>query len=168
MKTIKPFIGIDFLLWKEKMQDILKFLALDYVLHKVKPFPLTSCIEDYIEDYTEKMYEYHLKLEKWKNDNKFAKRIIKRSISEGIRGEFDDNEDTTASEFFHLIELRHRHVCTSFLIKRLTTSRYDGHSGLAKHIRSICDIASELKSFGMDISDLYLEHCISESMKSGE
>ncbi|TVU21855.1 hypothetical protein EJB05_31525, partial [Eragrostis curvula] len=67
--TAKPFNGIDFLSWKEKVQDILKSLELDYVLHTVKPFPPTSGLKDY----DEKMHEYHSKLEKWKKDNKFAK-----------------------------------------------------------------------------------------------
>ncbi|TVU03420.1 hypothetical protein EJB05_51046, partial [Eragrostis curvula] len=97
MKNIKPFNGIDFPLWKEKVQDILKSLELDY-----------------------------------EKDNKFAKRIIKRSISEGIKGEFDDNEDTTASELFFLIELEHKRVSTWFLFTRLTTLRYDGYSGIVK------------------------------------
>ncbi|TVU24153.1 hypothetical protein EJB05_26554 [Eragrostis curvula] len=108
MKNIKPFNGIDFPLWKEKVQDILKSLELDYVLHKDKPLPLSSDIEEY----DEKMHEYQFKLEKWEKDNKFAKRIIKRSISKGIREEFHDNEDTTASELFFLIELEHKRVST--------------------------------------------------------
>ncbi|TVU37325.1 hypothetical protein EJB05_10634 [Eragrostis curvula] len=128
MKNIKPFNGIDFPLWKEKVQDILKSLELDYVLHKDKPLPSSS----EIEKYDEKMHEYQFK-------------VIKRSISEGIKGEFDDNEDTTASELFFLIELEHKRVSTRFLFTRLTTLRYDGYSGIVKHIRSMYDIAYELR-----------------------
>ena len=84
MKDIKQFNGIDFPLWRKMIQGILEFLELDYVLYTVKPFPPTSGIEDY----DEKMYEYHFKLEQWEKDNKLAKRIIKRSISDGIRGVF--------------------------------------------------------------------------------
>ncbi|TVU26667.1 hypothetical protein EJB05_29222, partial [Eragrostis curvula] len=141
MKNIKPFNDIDFPLWKEMVQDILKSLELDYVLHKDKPLPFSSDIEKY----DEKMHEYQFKLEKWEKDNKFAKRIIKRSISEGIKGEFDDNEDTTASELFFLIELEHKRVSTRFLFTRLTTLRYDGYSGIVKYIRSMYDIAYELR-----------------------
>ncbi|TVU02935.1 hypothetical protein EJB05_00730 [Eragrostis curvula] len=160
MKNIKPFNGIDFPLWKEKVQDILKSLGLDYVLHKDKPLPPSSDIEEY----DEKMHEYQFKLEKWEKDNKFVKRIIKRSISEGIKGEFDDNEDTTASELFFLIELEHKRVSTRFLFTRLTTSRYDGYSGIVKHIRSMYDIAYELRSFGIELSDSFLEHCVETSL----
>ena len=92
MKAIKQFNGIDFPLWKKMTGGILEFLELDYVLYKffkkdyvlytVKQFPPTSGIEDY----DQKMYEYHFKLEQWEKDNKVAKGIIKRSISDGIRG----------------------------------------------------------------------------------
>ncbi|KAG2604973.1 hypothetical protein PVAP13_4NG124719 [Panicum virgatum] len=74
MKAIKQFNGIDFPLWKKMIEGILEFLELDYVLYTVKPFP--------------PIYEYHFKLEQWEKDNKLAKRIIKRSISDGIRGVF--------------------------------------------------------------------------------
>ncbi|TVU02934.1 hypothetical protein EJB05_51542, partial [Eragrostis curvula] len=160
MKNIKPFNGNDFPSWKGKVQDILKFLELDYVLHKDKPLPSSSDIEKY----DEKMHEYQFKLEKWEKDNKFAKRIINRSISEGIKGEFDDNEDTTVSELFFLIELEHKRVSTRFLFTRLTTLRYDGYSGIVKHIRSMYDIAYELRSFGIELSDSFLEHCVETSL----
>ena len=123
MKAIKQFNGIDFPLWKKMTGGILEFLELDYVLYKffkkdyvlytVKQFPPTSGIEDY----DEKMYEYHFKLEQWEKDNKLAKRIIRHSISDGIRGVFDDEEDKTACGFLYLIEMSHRQVCVSYLIK---------------------------------------------------
>ena len=75
MKAIKQFNCIDFPLWKKMIEGILEFLKLDYVLYTVKPFPSTSVIEDYYQ----KMYEYHFKLEQWEKDNMVAKGIIKRS-----------------------------------------------------------------------------------------
>jgi len=161
MKAIKQFNGIDFPLWKKMIEGILEFLKLDYVLYTVKPFPPTSGIEDY----DEKMYEYHFKLEQWEKDNKLAKRIIKRSISDGIRGVFDDDEDKTACGFLYLIEMSHRQVCVSYLIKRLTTSRYNGHGGLAKHIHYMLDIAYEIKIFGINLSDSCVEHYINQSIR---
>ena len=161
MKPIKQFNGIDFPLWKKMTGGILEFLELDYVLYTVKPFPPTSSIEDY----DEKMYEYHFKLEQWEKDNKLAKRIIKRSISDGIRGVFDDEEDKTACSFLYLIEMSRRQVCVSYLINRLTTARYNGHSGLAKHIHYMLDIAYEIKVFGIDLSDSCVEHYINQSIR---
>ena len=161
MKDIKQFNGIDFPLWRKMIEGILEFLELDYVLYTVKPFPPTSGIEDY----DEKMYEYHFKLEQWEKVNKFAKRIIKRSISDGIRGVFDDDEDKTACVFLYLIEMSHSQVCVSYLTKRLTTSRYNGHGGLAKHIHYMLDIAYEIKVFGIDLSDSCVEHYINQSIR---
>ena len=161
MKAIKQFNGIDFPLWKKMIEGILEFLELDYVLYTVKPFPPTSGVEDY----DEKMYEYHFKLEQWEKVNMFAKRIIKRSISDGIRGVFDDDEDKTACSFLYLIEMSHRQVYVSYLINRLTTSRYNGHGGLAKHIHYMLDIAYEIKVFGINLSDSCVEHYINQSIR---
>ena len=161
MKAIKQFNGIDFPLWKKMIEGILEFLKLDYVLYTVKPFPPTSGIEDY----DEKMYEYHFKLEQWEKDNKLAKRIIKHSISDGIRGVFDDEEDKTACGFLYLIEMSHRQVCVSYLTKRLTTSCYNGHGGLAKHIHHMLNIAYEIKVLGINLSDSCVEHYINQSIR---
>jgi len=161
MKAIKQFNGIDFPLWKKMIEGILEFLELDYVLYTVKPFPPTSGIEGN----DEKMYEYHFKLEQWEKDNKVAKGIIKRSISDGIRGVFDDDEDKTACGFLYLIEMSHRQVCLSYLIKRLTTSRYNGHGGLAKHIYYMLDITYEIKVFEINLSDSCVEHYINQSIR---
>ena len=161
MKDIKQFNGIDFPLWRKMIEGILEFLELDYVLYTVKPLPPTSGIENY----DEKMYEYHFKLEQWEKDNKLAKRIIKRSISDGIRGVFDDDEDKTACVFLYLIEMSHRQVCVSYLIKRLITSRYNGHGGLAKHIHYMLDIVYEIKDFGINLSNSCVEHYINQSIR---
>ena len=116
-------------------------------------------------DYDEKMYEYHFKLEQWENDNKLAKRIIKCSISDGIRGVFDDDEDKIACSFLYLIEMSHRQVYVSYIINRLTTSRYNGHGGLAKHIHHMLDIAYEIKVLGINLFDSCVEHYINQSIR---
>ena len=150
MKAIKQFNGIDFPLWKKMIEGILEFLELDYVLYTVKPFP--------------PIYEYHFKLEQWEKDNKVAKGIIKRSISDGIRGVFDDDEDKTACGFLYLIEMSHRQVCISYF-NRLTTSRYNGHGGLAKHIHYMLDTDYEIKVFRINLSNSCVEHYINQSIR---
>ena len=161
MKTIKPFNGTDYPIWKEKVQDILKFLGLDYVLNETKPIAPTPGTEDL----DEKMYEYHFKLEAWEKSDKLAKKIIKLLISDGIRGAFKDDEDMSAMAFFYMIELSHRKVCVNYLIKRLTTTHYDGQSGFVKHISTMWDIAYELKAFGLTLPDSTVEGFIKESLK---
>ncbi|KAL6662065.1 hypothetical protein ACP70R_001449 [Stipagrostis hirtigluma subsp. patula] len=158
---LRPFNGTDFPTWKAKVQDVLSFLKLDYVLHEAAPVaPIAG-----IMDYDEKMYEYHFKLEEWEKSNKLAKKIIKRSISVEIREAFPDDEDKTAKEFLELTEQKYKEVCVNFLIKRLTTSRYDENSGLGNHIRYMWDIVYELKAFGISVSDTCAEYCIMESVR---
>ena len=156
MKTIKPFNGLDFPLWKDKVISILKFLQLDYVLNEVTPVPPSSAIEKL----DEKMYEYHFKLEKWEKDNKLAKKIIKRLISDCIGGTFRDDDDMDANGLLYVIELSYKSVCVNYLLRIFMTSRHQGQNGLGRHINMMRDVANELKSLGLKIDDLFIEHFI--------
>ena len=42
---------------------------------------------------------------------------------------------------------------SNFLINKLSTSRYDGHSGLSIHIKGMYNMVDELKALGRFISD---------------
>ena len=161
MKTIKPFNGLDFPLWKEKVISTLEFLELDYVLREVRSAPPTSAIENY----DEKMYEYHFKLEKWEEDNKLAKKIIKRSISDSIRGAFRDDDDMDANGLLYFIELSYKRVCVNYLVRKFMTSRHQGQNGLGRLINMMWDIANELKFLGFKIDDLFVEQFIRESLR---
>ncbi|CAO2037376.1 unnamed protein product [Urochloa humidicola] len=44
------------------------------------------------------------------------------------------------------------------------SSRYDGKGGVMSHIMSICGIANELRSLGIDISDEFLVESIMSSL----
>ena len=161
MKTIKPFNGLDFPLWKDKVISILKFLQLDYVLREVTPVPPSSAVENL----DEKMYEYHFKLEQWEKDNKLAKKIMKRSISDCIRGAFRDDDDMDANGLLYVIELSYKSVCVNYLLRKFMTSRHQGQIGLGRHIYMMWDIANELKAFGLKISDSFVEQFIRESLR---
>ena len=64
------------------MCDVLKVLDFDYALYEDKSVnPSIS-----IENHNEQLREYTSKLEKWQKSNKFAKLVIKHSISDAIMG----------------------------------------------------------------------------------
>ena len=131
------------------------------MLREVRPAPPTSAIENY----DEKMYAYHFKLENWEEDNKLAKKIIKWSISDGIRGAFRDDDDMDVDGLLYFIEISYKRVCINYLIRKLTTSRHQGQNGLGRHINMMWDIANELKAFGFKISDSFVEQFIRESLR---
>ena len=95
-------------------------------------------------------------MEKWQKFNEFAKLVIKHSISDAIRGAFPyrkDDRELSVKEFMNSIEECYKINYSNFLINKLSTSRYDGCNGLSIHIKSMYNMAAELKALGRFISD---------------
>ena len=91
-----------------------------------------------------------------KKSNKFAKLVIKHSISDAIRGAFPyrkDDRELSVKEFMNSIEECYKINYSNFLINKLSTSRYDGCNGLSIHIKSMYNMAAELKALARFISD---------------
>ena len=75
-----------------------------------------------------------------KKINKFAKLVIKHSISDAIRGAFPyrkDDMELSVKEFMNSIAESYKINYSNFLINKLSTSRYDGHNGILK-IKNLC------------------------------
>ena len=129
-----------------------RFLDLDYALYEDKTVnPSIST-----ENHNEQLREYNSKLEKWQKSNEFAKLVIKHSISDAIRGAFPyrkDDRELSVKEFMNSIEECYKINYSNFLINKLSTSHYDGRNGLSIHIKSIYNMAAELKALGRFISD---------------
>ena len=95
-------------------------------------------------------------MEKWQKFNKFAKLVIKHSISDAIRGAFPyrkDDRELSVKEFMNSIKECYKINYSNFLINKLSTSRYDERNGLSIHIKSMYNMAAELKALGRFISD---------------
>ena len=146
------FNGSNFLKWNKEVCDVLKVLDFDYALYEYKPVnPSIST-----ENHNEQLREYNSKLEKWQKSNEFAKLVIKHSISDAIRGAFPyrkDDRELNVKEFMNSIKECYKINYSNFLINMLSTSRYDGRNGLSIHIKSMYNMAAELKALGRFISD---------------
>jgi len=139
---------------------ILKELDLDYALNEEKPHA-PSPIYDY---YIERMKEYTPKLEKWEKSDRIAKMMIRYSISFDMRSFFPtekDNTELSAKELHNSIKAHFRKV---FLFDNLINSHYDGISGLGNHVKSLFDMAYELKALGLHVSDEFMVNCLMSSM----
>jgi hypothetical protein len=92
--------------------------------------------------------------------NEFAKLVIKHSISYAIRGAFPykkDDRELSVKEFLNTIVESYKVNYSNFIV--LSTSRYDGQSGLSIHIKSMYNMAAELKTLGRFISnDLLVQY----------
>jgi len=152
LSTIEPFNGTNFPKWNNEVCAVLRVLDFDYALYEYKPVnPSIST-----ENHNEQLREYNSKLEKWQKSNEFAKLVIKHSISDFIRGAFPyrkDDRELSVKEFMNSIKECYKINYSNFLINKLSTSRYDGRNGLSIHIKSMYNMAAELKALGRFISD---------------
>ena len=90
--------------------------------------------------------------------------IIKWSLSVNMIRRFLSNEKNrklSAKELHSSIRAHFRKV---FLFDKLLNSRYDGISGLGNHVKSLFDMAYELKALGLDVSDEFMVNCLMSSM----
>ncbi|CAD6212419.1 unnamed protein product [Miscanthus lutarioriparius] len=102
------------------------------------------------------MKQHIPKLEKWQKFDKIAKIIIQWSLSVNMIRRFLSNENNrklSAKELHNSIRAHFRKV---FLFDKLLNSRYDGISGLGNHVKSLFDMAYELKALGLDVSDEFM------------
>jgi hypothetical protein len=114
--------------------------------------------------YAERMKEHIPKLEKCQKSDGIAKMIIQWSLSVNMIRRFLSNENNnklSAKELHNFIRAHFRKV---FVLDSLLNSRYDGISGLGNHIKSLFDMAYELKALGLDLSDEFMLNCPMNSM----
>jgi hypothetical protein len=52
----------------------------------------------------------------------------------------------------------------AFLVDKLLSSCYDGISGLGNHVKSLFDMAYELKALGLDVSNEFTVNCLTSSI----
>ena len=148
LSTIEPFNGTNFPKWNNEVCAVLRVLDFDYALYEYKPVNPSISTENHNEQLS------------WRNgkkkSNKFAKLVIKHSISDAIRGAFPyrkDDRELSVKEFMNSIKECYKINYSNFLINKLSTSRYDGRNGLSIHIKSMYNMAAELKALGRFISD---------------
>jgi hypothetical protein len=78
---------------------------------------------------------------------------------------FTSNENNTeglsAKELHNSIKAHFRKV---FLFDNLLNFRCDGISGLGNQVKSLFDMAYELKALGLDVSNEFMVNCLMNSM----
>ncbi|KAL6284709.1 hypothetical protein ACE6H2_015638 [Prunus campanulata] len=93
------------------------------------------------------------KYEKWQKANKVALMIIKRSMTDAIRGGVPDLKDAKA--FLAAVEERFQRsekVETGVHMCELTTMRYDGAGSVREYILKLIEISSKLKELEVSLS----------------
>ena len=72
-----------------------------------------------------------------------------------------DNRELSAKELHNSIKVHFRKV---FLFDNLINSHYDGISDLGNHVKSLFDMAYELKALRLHVSDEFMVNCLMSSM----
>nr|XP_009762197.1 PREDICTED: uncharacterized protein LOC104214242 [Nicotiana sylvestris]XP_016458403.1 PREDICTED: uncharacterized protein LOC107782086 [Nicotiana tabacum] len=124
-------------------------MDLDFALTEQKPAkPTTTSTTD------EKA-----KYEKWMKTNKLSLMIMKRSISDHIKGAIKDNGN--AKDFLSAIGqkfLESDKAEIVSLINSLSTIKYDLVGNVRDHIMKLVNIATKLNNLGVTITDDFLVH----------
>nr|XP_009764563.1 PREDICTED: uncharacterized protein LOC104216243 [Nicotiana sylvestris]XP_016514130.1 PREDICTED: uncharacterized protein LOC107830949 [Nicotiana tabacum] len=100
-----------------------------------------------------------VKYEKWMEANKLSLMIMKRSISDHIKGAIKDNGN--AKDFLSAIGqkfLESDKVEIDSLIDSLSTIKYDLVGSVRDHIMKLVNIATKLNNLGVIITDDFLVH----------
>ncbi|KAM1443641.1 hypothetical protein ACFX2I_039895 [Malus domestica] len=107
------------------------------------------------------------KHEKWEKSNRICLMIIKRSMTDVVRGGFPDA--TNAKQFMKSIEEKYKEsekTETGNLMNSLTTIKYDGEGSVREYILKVIEIAGKLRTLEVPISETFLVHVIMNSLPS--
>ncbi|KAF5443360.1 hypothetical protein F2P56_035920, partial [Juglans regia] len=111
--------------------------------------------------------EYVAEYQKWESANKLYLKIIKRSISDSIKGAIPDNYN--AKNFVDAIGQRFvesNKAETRDRMDKLMSMNYDGTSGVMEYIMKMIHISSKLKALKVHIAEPLLVYHVLNSFHS--
>ncbi|XP_034686613.1 uncharacterized protein LOC117915145 [Vitis riparia] len=142
--------GDDYKVWKERILLHLGCMDIDYAIKKDKPTIIN------VSTTAEKaLYE------QWEQSNHLSLMFIKTKISNGIRGSVDqhDNVKTLLKAIDEQFVTSDKALAIT-LIMKFSSLRLTDVSGVRDHIMQMRDIAAQLKTFEVEMSDSFLVHFI--------
>ncbi|KAF7838710.1 Retrovirus-related Pol polyprotein from transposon TNT 1-94 [Senna tora] len=149
--------GDNYKVWKESILLHLGCLDLDYALRKEEPPVLTAASTP---------AEIAL-YERWERSNRIILMLIKSRIRASIRGSIPDKEKV--KDYMQAIDEQFASSdksLTSTLMAQLSSMKYTGTKAVREHIMQMRDIAAQLKSLDIEITDSFLVQLILNSFPS--
>jgi hypothetical protein len=140
--------------WKENLLFYWRCLELDLALCMDKPPALTDTS-------TPLKVTKH---ERWERSNRLSLMFMKPHVTKGIRGSI--LECNKATEFMRAVEeqfVSSNKALASTLMKKLSSKTFDRSRSVREHIKEMRDMAAQLKSLEVDISESFLVHFILNS-----
>ena len=165
INSIPKLTGQNYGRWREELEVNLALAEIDLALAEKAPTEPPAPVRGESEtdaawtarvrDHAPVQAKYDLDKAKWNNSNRKCLMVIKKSISEGIRGAIPDC--ATATEYLKKVMNQFTGSTKAYasnLLKRLSTMRYTG-GGVRDHILSMNTMAAKLKPMNMGLPDLH-------------
>ena len=155
---IVKFNGLNYDEWSEQIRFQLGFMDLDLALlmdEKLATITETSSEED--------KSLYHA----WKKSNQLSLSLMKITLAENVKPSMPKTDD--AKEFMEKIKEYSQSDITdksivSSLMNELTTKKFDWSQPIHDHVTGMANLATKLKSMGMDVSESFLVQFIINSL----
>ncbi|XP_009349536.2 uncharacterized protein LOC103941081 [Pyrus x bretschneideri] len=154
LNLIQTLNGTNYKKWRQDIEITLGLIDFDLGLRENEP---TKPTDDAI---AEKKNEY----EKWVKANRIALMVIKRSMSDLVRGTITELDNAKA--YLDSIEAKFKEsekVETGTLMNTLITTKYLG-GDVREHILSMVDVAAKLNALNIKIDDPFLVHLALNSL----
>ncbi|XP_019069652.2 uncharacterized protein [Solanum lycopersicum] len=149
MSSIPELNGSNFREWKEQLQITLGCLDLDLCFRIDEP--LEECAN----------------YATWEHSNRLSLMIMKSKIAKNINKSIPDS--TRAREFLASVEQQFKasdKPLIGTVMEIFTTKKYNGTSGVREHIMEMNDMAEQLISMDMTISESFLVQFVLNSLPS--
>ena len=143
--------GDNYKVWKERVLLHLGWMDIDYAIRKEEPDPIieTSTVEVVC------LYD------KWERSNRLSVMFIKTKISAGIRGSVE--QITNVKKLLKAIDKQFEtsdKALASTLIMQFSSTKLTETRGVRDHIMRMRDIAAQLQTLEVTMSDTFLVHYI--------
>ena len=152
---IETLNGSNFKRWKQDIELCLGFFDYEHVLHEDPPAEPTP----------QASKEEKNKVQTWHKHNRMALVIMKRSMSEAVKGGIPDA--VFARDFYNNIQEKYKvsdKAETGNLMSSLTTMKFDGIGSIREYIMKGIECAAKLKNLGVNIDDAFLVHLVLNSL----
>ncbi|KAM1502254.1 hypothetical protein ACFXTO_027626 [Malus domestica] len=155
VNTVQTLSGTNYKKWKQDLEICLGLMDLDIATREVSP----------PEPAADATIDVKAKYEKWQKANRIALLVIKKSMSDTVRGGIPESEN--AKEFLASIDEKFKEsdkAETGNLMNELMTKRYNGIGCVREHILELLDIGARLNALKVPMSDPFLVHVALNSL----
>ncbi|XP_057953598.1 uncharacterized protein LOC131147938 [Malania oleifera] len=141
------FNGLNFANWSEQVQFHLRVLDLDLALLSDQPAAITDSSS------AEEITYYN----NWERSNRLNLIFMRMSVANNIKTVIPKTE--SSKELLKFVGERSQTANKSLagtLMGTLTTMKFDGSHTMHEHVVEMTNIATKVKTFGMDVNENFL------------